>query len=119
MFTKCIVHNFTEAFSIIQLSVSYITIYCKLHVSKLLLKCHLTSFFYYVYFTLQTYSSTYRDEHSAPWTWMTRSQQELRFESGTAESVTSEELAEQGLETLNVSSPSRVLQVREACLKKV
>ena len=76
-------------------------------------------FFYYVYFTLQTYSSTYRDEHSAPWTWMTRSQQELRFESGTAESVTSEELAEQGLETLNVSSPSRVLQVKEACLKKL
>ena len=40
---------------------------------------------------------------------MTRSQQELRFETGTAESVTSEELAEQGLETLN-ASPSRVLQ---------
>ena len=63
----------------------------------------------------QTYS--YRDEHSAPWTWMTRSQQELRFESGTAESYTSEELAEQGLETLN-ASPSRVLQRQSLLIRQ-
>lgn len=63
-----------------------------------------------------TYS--YRDEHSAPWTWMTRSQQELRFESGTAESsFTSEELVEQGLETLN-ASPSRVLQRQSLLIRQ-
>ena len=49
---------------------------------------------------------------------MTRSQQELRFESGTAESYTSEELAEQGLETLNVSSPSRVLQRQSLLIRQ-
>ena len=75
-------------------------------------------FFIIISLYTQTYSSTYRDEHSAPWTWMTRSQQELRFESGTAESVTSEELAEQGLETLNVSSPSRVLQRQSLLIRQ-
>ena len=29
--------------------------------------------------------ATYRDEHSAPFSWMTKSQQELRFDSGTPE----------------------------------
>ena len=48
---------------------------------------------------------------------MTRSQQELRFESGTAESYTSEELAEQGLETLN-ASPSRVLQRQSLLIRQ-
>lgn len=50
-----------------------------------------------------TYS--YRDEHSAPWSWMTRSQQELSFESGPTEQCSSEDL--DGLETLTTASPSR------------
>jgi hypothetical protein len=49
---------------------------------------------------------------------MTRSQQELRFESGTAEeSLNSDELAEQGLETLN-SSPSRVLNRQSLLIRQ-
>jgi len=52
-----------------------------------------------------TYS--YRDEHSGPWSWMTRSQQELSFESGPNEPCSSEEL--DGLETLTTASPSRAL----------
>ena len=57
-------------------------------------------------FFFQTYS--YRDEHSAPWSWMTRSQQELSFESGPTEQCSSEDL--DGLETLttaSTASPSR------------
>ena len=52
-----------------------------------------------------TYS--YRDEHSAPWSWMSRSQQELSFESGPIEQCSSEDL--EGLETLTTASPSRAL----------
>ena len=37
---------------------------------------------------------------------MTRSQQELRFESGTPDQLTEEELAEQGLEVLRTTSPA-------------
>jgi len=48
---------------------------------------------------------TYRDEHSAPFSWMSRSQQELRFESGTPEQLTEEELAERGLELVGGGPP--------------
>ena len=73
-------------------------------------------------FLFQVY--TYRDEHSAPFSWMSRSQQELRFESGTPDPLTEEEIAERGLEPVgaprapsasssNASSGTR-LQIRHS-----
>lgn len=47
---------------------------------------------------LQTY--TYQDEHSAPFSWKTRSQQDLTTEFGPMEALTEEDLASRGLETL-------------------
>jgi len=59
-----------------------------------------------------TYS--YRDEHSAPWSWMTRSQQELSFESSETQNSNSDE----HLETLTVASPSRVLQRQSLLIRQ-
>lgn len=61
---------------------------------------------------------TYRDEHSSPWCWMTRSQQELRFESGRPDSYASDELSEQGLETLATTSPSRILNRQSLLIRQ-
>ncbi len=61
-------------------------------------------FFFFSFF--QTYA--YHDEHSAPFSWRTRSQQDLAFESGRPPSVTSGELEEAGMETV-AASPSRIL----------
>ncbi|CAB4067853.1 unnamed protein product [Lepeophtheirus salmonis] len=53
----------------------------------------------------ETSSYSYLDEHSAPFHWKTRSQQELRFESGRPLSLSSTELTENGLEK-NHGNPS-------------
>ncbi len=60
---------------------------------------------------LQTYS--YRDEHSGPFSWMTRSQQELSFESGPIEYI-------DGVEELDVltASPSRVLNRQSLLIRQ-
>lgn len=57
----------------------------------------------------QTY--TFQDEHSAPFSWRTKSQQDLRFESGTPVSMSSDELQENGLVTLT-NSPSKILSMQ-------
>ncbi len=54
----------------------------------------------------QTY--TYHDEHSAPFSWRTRSQQDLPFESGRPEQALVAEAMAEGLEVLE-TSPSQVL----------
>eukprot|EP00095_Tigriopus_kingsejongensis_P007178 maker-scaffold134_size322110-snap-gene-2.18 protein:Tk07178 transcript:maker-scaffold134_size322110-snap-gene-2.18-mRNA-1 annotation:"c1orf198 homolog" len=53
---------------------------------------------------------TFHDEHSGPFSWRTKSQQDLRFEAGRPASMTSEELNESGMVTLT-TSPSRILAV--------
>ena len=59
---------------------------------------------------------TYRDEHSAPFNWATKSQQELRFEAGTPEDKPNgSEASEQSLETLRTMSPkSSTLSIRQS-----
>ncbi|XP_040575387.1 uncharacterized protein [Lepeophtheirus salmonis] len=59
----------------------------------------------------ETSSYSYLDEHSAPFHWKTRSQQELRFESGRPLSLSSTELTENGLEKIT-SPPSKILAQR-------
>ncbi|TRY78445.1 hypothetical protein TCAL_14396 [Tigriopus californicus] len=54
---------------------------------------------------------TFQDEHSAPFSWRTKSQQDLRFESGTPVSMNSDELQENGLVTLT-NSPSKILSMQ-------
>lgn len=51
---------------------------------------------------------TYQDEHSAPFSWRTRSQQDLAFEYGRPPSMTSDDLNENGLEVIT-ASPSKIL----------
>ena len=56
--------------------------------------------------------NTYRDEHSAPFNWATKSQQELRFEAGTPEYIPTEsEASEQGFESLRTISPKNSTQM--------
>lgn len=56
--------------------------------------------------------NTYRDEHSAPFNWATKSQQELRFEAGTPEYIPTEsDLSEQGFESLRTISPKNSTQM--------
>ena len=56
--------------------------------------------------------NTYRDEHSAPFNWATKSQQELRFEAGTPEYIPTEsDASEQGFESLRTISPKNSTQM--------